>query len=111
MPPPAEADARQAFAELLTPECVAYVAELCRRFSLDPASGSDAHRIFVVERQERQAQYDRGELPCFSDKAEAVALRRGDWIVPAANDCPRMRVRERGASCVCGWCGLTAPSS
>lgn len=89
LPPPSWA--RGAFERLLTPECVQYVVELCNRFSLDPASMSDAYRAFVVDRRSRQAQYDSGVLPTFAEAS--VALRRGEWRVPSdKEECPRMLV-------------------
>ena len=91
LPPPATA--RGAFNDLLTPQCVAYVAALCRRFSLDPKCDSDAYRAFIRQRNERQARFDRGELPEFLHTGNATAVRRGDWAVPA-HDCPRMSERK-----------------
>jgi malate synthase len=64
-------------AEVLTPEALAFVADLHRRF--------DARRRQVLEaRQARQARFDAGELPDFL--AETASIRSADWTIAAVPD-------------------------
>jgi len=64
-------------AEVLTPEALAFLAELHRRF--------DARRLaLLAARQARQARFDAGESPDFLPETQAV--RDADWrvaIIPA----------------------------
>ncbi len=61
-----------AFAEILTPEAVALVALLHRRFN--------GRRLeLLARRQERQARLDAGTLPDFLP--ETADVRAGDWTI------------------------------
>ena len=61
-------------AEILTPEALAFLAELHRAF--------DDRRLALLEvRRERQARFDAGETPDFREDTHAV--RDGDWRVAA----------------------------
>src|SRR5215210_4676476 len=62
-------------AEILTPEALAFVAKLQRRF--DPE-----RRRLLAARAERQARLDAGELPDFLEATREI--REGDWRVAAA---------------------------
>jgi len=62
-------------AEILTPQALAFVAELQRRF------GPERQRLLAA-RVERQARLDAGELPDFL--AETREVREGDWRVAQA---------------------------
>ncbi|WP_243040290.1 malate synthase A [Dyella sedimenti] len=63
---------------ILTPEALAFLAELHQRF--------EARRLaLLAEREARQAGYDAGQLPDF--RADTAAIREGRWTVapiPAA---------------------------
>ncbi len=66
---------------ILTPEALAFLARLHRRF--------DAVRLQLLQgRRERQASYDAGNLPDF--RADTTAIRESDWTVapipPALQD-------------------------
>jgi len=64
-------------AEVLTPEALAFVADLHRRF--------DGRRRQLLEaRQARQARFDAGELPDFLD--ETASIRSADWTVATIPD-------------------------
>ena len=57
---------------ILTPDALAFLADLHRRF--------DARRHeLLVSRKARQARYDARELPDF--RADTVAIREGNWTV------------------------------
>ncbi|MFO1129326.1 MAG: malate synthase A [Rhodospirillales bacterium] len=58
---------------ILTPDAMAFVARLERRFR-------GTRRTLIDARMERQAQLDRGELPQFLPDTDTV--RRGNWRVP-----------------------------
>ena len=75
-------------AEILTPEALAFVADLHRRF--------DARRLeLLAARQARQARFDAGELPDFL--AETADIREGDWTVaPIPADLQDRRVEITG---------------
>ena len=75
-------------AEILTPEALAFVADLHRRF--------DARRLeLLAARQARQARFDDGELPDFL--AETADIREGDWTVaPIPADLQDRRVEITG---------------
>jgi malate synthase len=62
-------------AEILTPEALAFVSGLQRRF------GPERERLLAA-RTERQRRLDAGELPDFLD--ETRELRDSDWTVAAA---------------------------
>ena len=63
------------FEEILSPDARAFLAELHGRFE-------PARRALLAARAERQAAFDRGELPAFP--AETADVRDGDWRVPPA---------------------------
>ncbi len=68
-------------AAVLTPEALAFVAELQRRFN--------PRRLeLLAAREERQARLDAGEKPDFL--AETESVRGGDWkVVPPKADLNR----------------------
>jgi malate synthase len=76
------------FAEIMTPEAVAFVAELERRFG--------ARRRELLERRvQRQAAIDAGQLPGFLPETEAV--RKAEWTVaPIPSDLTDRRVEITG---------------
>jgi malate synthase len=75
-------------AEILTPDALAFVAELQRRF------GPERERLLAA-RSERQARLDGGELPDFLD--ETREIREGDWrVAPAPPDLQDRRVEITG---------------
>jgi len=66
--------AANAYDDILTPEAVAFVADLHRRF--------DGRRLaLLAERSARQQRYDTGELPDF--RSDTAAIREGDWRIGA----------------------------
>ena len=75
-------------AEVLTPEALAFLAELHRSF--------DARRLaLLAARQTRQARFDAGESPDFL--AETAAVRAGDWrVAPIPADLQDRRVEITG---------------
>ena len=74
--------------EILTPEALAFVAELQRRF------GPERARLLAA-RSDRQARLDAGELPDFRD--ETRELREADWTVaPAPAELQDRRVEITG---------------
>jgi len=75
-------------AEILTPEAVAFVAELQRQF------GPERERLLAA-RVERQAALDGGALPDFLP--ETRAIRDGDWrVAPAPAELQDRRVEITG---------------
>jgi malate synthase len=75
-------------AEILTPEALAFVAELHRRF--DP----ERERLLAA-RVERQQRLDAGERPDFLE--ETREIRDGDWrVVPAPLELQDRRVEITG---------------
>jgi malate synthase len=75
-------------AEVLTPEALAFVAELHRRFE-------PRRRALLAARDERQAGLDAGERPAFPDGPGRV--RSGDWTVaPVPKDLTDRRVEITG---------------
>ena len=75
-------------AEILTPEALAFVAELQRRF------GPERERLLAA-RIERQSRLDAGELPDFLE--ETRGIREGDWrVAPAPADLQDRRVEITG---------------
>lgn len=60
------------YAEILTPEALAFVAELHRRFE-------PRRRELMKKREERQQRLDAGELPDFLP--ETAEIRAGDWKI------------------------------
>jgi malate synthase len=76
------------FAEILTPEAMAFVAELERRF------GGERERLVDVRRK-RQALLDKGELPDFLP--ETRAIRDAEWTIsPLPADLQDRRVEITG---------------
>ncbi len=57
---------------LLTPDALAFLGDLHRRFE-------PARQARLAARRERQARFDAGELPDF--RADTRAIRTGDWRV------------------------------
>lgn len=78
----------EAYAEVLTPGALSFVAELHRRFDA-------RRRELLAAREERQARLDAGELPDFLPETEGV--RAGDWkISPLPADLQDRRVEITG---------------
>jgi malate synthase len=74
--------------EVLTPQVLALVAELHRRFD-------DRRLELLAAREERQARFDAGERPDFL--AETAGIRAGDWTVaPIPHDLLDRRVEITG---------------
>ena len=74
--------------EVLTPEALAFVAELHRRFD-------GTRRALLATRAKRQAQLDAGELPDFLPETREV--REGDWrVAPVPPDLQDRRVEITG---------------
>jgi malate synthase len=74
--------------EILSPDALAFVVELHRRF--DPT-----RRLLLDARAERQAQLDAGELPRFLP--ETREIRESDWsVAPAPADLQDRRVEITG---------------
>src|SRR5215469_15206003 len=75
-------------AEVLTPDALAFLAELHRRFDA-------RRRELLAARQARQARFDAGESPDFL--AETKAVRDGDWrVAPIPADLQDRRVEITG---------------
>jgi malate synthase len=76
------------FAEILTPEALAFLAGLHRKF--------DARRKeLLAARKARQARFDAGELPDYLPETKAV--REGDWkVAPIPADLLDRRVEITG---------------
>src|SRR3954447_12339027 len=73
---------------VLTPEALALVAHLARRFT-------DARNLLLERRRERQRRFDVGELPGLLP--ETASVREGDWTVaPAPADFDDRRVEITG---------------
>lgn len=71
---------------LLTPEALALLAELHRKFQ-------PVRRRLLDDRRVRQARYDAGALPGF--RADTAAIRNGDWkvaAIPAALQCRQVEI-------------------
>ncbi len=66
------AEIAPAFAEILTPQALQFVARLARRFEA-------TRQNLLAARAARQILFDRGELPDFLP--ETKAIREGDWTV------------------------------
>jgi malate synthase len=74
--------------EILSPDALAFVAELHRRFD-------GTRRRLLAARAERQAQIDAGELPDFLP--ETREIREGDWrVAPVPADLQDRRVEITG---------------
>ncbi len=75
-------------AEVLTPEALAFVGELHRRFE-------PQRRELLAARAERQARIDAGEMPEFL--AATKEVREGDWqVAPVPHDLQDRRVEITG---------------
>ena len=76
------------YEEVLTPEALAFVADLHRRFDTQ-------RRRLMKMRHERQKRFDAGELPDFL--AETRHVRESDWTVaPIPADLQDRRVEITG---------------
>ncbi|HEU5326027.1 MAG TPA: malate synthase A [Candidatus Limnocylindria bacterium] len=75
--------------EILTPDALAFVAELHRRF--DPR-----RRELLAARAERQARFDAGELPDFLVETASVREDDGWQVAPAPGDLLDRRVEITG---------------
>ena len=76
------------FAQILTPEAMAFVAKLQRAF------GGRRDEL-LARRAQRQAEFDAGKLPDFLPETRAV--REGDWTcAPVGADIPDRRVEITG---------------
>jgi len=74
--------------EVLTPEAMAFVAELHRRFDA-------RRRALLADRVTRQAGFDAGAAPDFSP--ETAKIRAGDWrVAPIPADLQDRRVEITG---------------
>ncbi len=74
--------------EILTPEALAFVADLHRRFDA-------RRRELLTAREARQARFDAGELPDFLP--ETADIRSGDWkVAPIPADLQDRRVEITG---------------
>jgi malate synthase len=79
-----------AYAEILTPEALAFVTLLIRTFA-------GRREALLQQRAERQARIDAGILPDFLPETEAI--RAGDWsIAPEPADLQDRRVEITGPS-------------
>ena len=79
---------RPGYAQILTPDALAFVIGLERRFG-------DERRRLLEKRRQRQARLDAGERPDFLP--ETRAIREGDWTVaPLPKDLLDRRVEITG---------------
>lgn len=80
----------QEFAEILTPEALAFLADLAREFEAE-------RRTLLQVRVQRQAEIDAGKTPDFLPETQSI--RDGDWRVPPApKDMTNRRVEITGPS-------------
>ena len=63
-----------AFAEILSPEALGFVAKLHRKFE-------SRRQELLVARAARQREFDQGKLPDFLPQTKSI--REGDWVVAA----------------------------
>ncbi len=76
------------YAQILTPEAVAFAAKLQRAFG-------ERRRELLAKRALRQVEFDAGKLPDFL--AETRAVREGDWVcAPVGADIQDRRVEITG---------------
>jgi len=76
------------YAEILTPQALAFVAKLARKFEA-------RRRELMAMRAHRQAEFDAGKLPDFLPETKNV--REGDWTVaPVPHDLRDRRVEITG---------------
>jgi malate synthase len=81
-------DVNAAYAEILTPEALGFVAGLSRRFER-------RRQELMQQRHVRQAAFDTGALPDFLPETRAV--RDGDWTIsPVPADLQNRRVEITG---------------
>lgn len=77
-----------AYSDILTPDAMAFVAELERAFG-------DRRRQLLADRVDRQMMIDGGSMPDFLP--ETAAIRTGDWTVaPIPDDLQDRRVEITG---------------
>lgn len=77
-----------AFAEILTPEALAFVVKLQRQFN-------QRRQELLAARQERQVAIDAGQMPDFLPDTQSI--RMGDWTVaPLPKDLQDRRVEITG---------------
>jgi malate synthase len=77
-----------AFGEILTPDALAFVARLHRRFN-------PTRTVLLARRAERQQQFDAGVLPDFLP--DTATIRAGAWhVAPTPDDLQRRRVEITG---------------
>src|SRR5687767_13480590 len=76
------------FATVLTPQALAFVAKLARKFE-------ERRRELMAARARRQVEFDAGQLPDFLP--ETAAIRAADWkVAPAPRDLQDRRVEITG---------------
>jgi malate synthase len=76
------------YAEILTPQALAFVAKLARKFE-------PRRRELMAARAMRQAEFDAGKLPDFLPATRAI--REGNWLVaPVPRDLQDRRVEITG---------------
>jgi malate synthase len=79
---------REDFAEILSPEALAFVATLHRRFN-------PRRKKLLYDRELRQQALDQGEMPRFP--ADTLSIREGDWrCAPLPDDLQDRRVEITG---------------
>jgi malate synthase len=77
-----------AFAEILTPDALAFVTRLHRMFN-------PTRQALLARRADRQARLDAGELPDFLP--DTASVRAGDWqVAPTPADLQQRRVEITG---------------
>src|SRR5688572_13701570 len=90
LPPGVEirADVTPEFAAVLTPQALAFVAKIARKFE-------GRRRELIAARARRQAEFDTGRLPDFLP--ETKSIREKDWTVgPVPRDLQDRRVEITG---------------
>jgi malate synthase len=76
------------YSEVLTPQALAFVAKIARKFE-------ERRRELMAARARRQVEFDAGLLPDFLE--ETAAIRSADWTVaPAPRDLQDRRVEITG---------------
>src|SRR5258706_9165429 len=76
------------YADILTPQALAFLAELSRRFE-------PRRRELMAARAQRQAEFNAGSLPDFLP--ETAYIRNGNWTVaPCPADLQDRRVEITG---------------
>ena len=82
------------YAEVLTPEACAFVAELAAKF------GARREQL-LARRVERQREIDAGKLPDFLP--ETAHIRGGDWRVPPPPPDTLTAARKSPAPSIARW--------